>query len=122
MITTWLTATLALAPSDSLFAVLFRTGPGWRADRPPAEQEHFQVHSRNLGRLRQEGRIVLGGRYGDVGLILVRAANRDEARGYFAADSSVARGVFTAEILPWRTIFPGEVGSQESRRAGAGGR
>jgi len=121
MITPWLLATLAMAPADSLFAVLFRTGPAWRADRSPTEQEHFQTHSRNLGRLRQEGRIVLGGRYGEVGLIVVRAANRDEARGFFAADSSVAKGVFTAEILPWRTLFPGAVPAPSPSERGSPG-
>ena len=58
-------------------------------------------------KLRQDGRLVLGGRYGDVGLILVRAADEAEARGLFAADSSIARGVFRAEFQVWRTIFDG---------------
>ena len=52
---------------------------------------HFRTHSQNLFKLRQEGRIVLGGRYGEVGLILVRAANEQEVRELFAADSSLAR-------------------------------
>ena len=98
-----------LAPADTVFAVTIRTGPAWDQSRPPAEQAHFRTHSRNLFKLRQEGRIVLGGRYGDVGLILVRAANEAEARALFAADSSIARGVFRAEFQVWRTIFEGAV-------------
>ena len=96
-----------LAPADTLFAVTIRTGPAWDQAKPPNEQVHFRTHSQNLMKLRQDGRVVLGGRYGEVGLILVRAANEAEARGLFAADSSIARGVFRAEFQVWRTIFDG---------------
>lgn len=98
-----------LAPADTVYAVTIRTGPAWEQSKPPSEQVHFRTHSENLFKLRQDGRIVLGGRYGDVGLILVRAANEAEARGLFAADSSLTRGVFQAEFQVWRTIFDGAV-------------
>jgi hypothetical protein len=98
-----------LSPVDTIYAVTIRTGPAWDQSKPANEQVHFPTHSQNLFKLRQDGRIVLGGRYGDVGLILVRAANEAEARDLFAADSSLARGVFRAELQVWRTIFDGAV-------------
>ena len=98
-----------LAPADAVYAVTIRTGPAWDQNKPPSEQVHFRTHSQNLFKLRQEGRIVLGGRYGEVGLILVRAANEKEARELFAADSSLTQGVFRAEFQVWRTIFDGAV-------------
>lgn len=98
-----------LTVSDTIYAVTIRTGPAWDQSKPPNEQVHFRTHSQNLFRLREQGRIVLGGRYGDVGLILVRAANETEARQLFAADSSLARGVFQADFTVWRTIFDGTV-------------
>jgi hypothetical protein len=98
-----------LSVSDTIYAVTIRTGPAWDQSKPPNEQLHFRTHSQNLLRLREEGKIVLGGRFGDVGLILVRAANQAEARQLFAADSSLARGVFQAEFTVWRTIFDGAV-------------
>ena len=98
-----------LAPADTVYAVTIRTGPAWDQSKPSNEQIHFRTHSQNLFKLKQEGRIVLGGRYGDVGLFLVRAANEAEARGLFAADSSLTRGVFRAEFQVWRTIFDGAV-------------
>ena len=98
-----------LSPVDTIYAVTIRTGPAWDQAKPPGEQAHFRTHSQNLFKLRQEGRIVLGGRYGDVGLILVRAANEAEARAMFAAGSSLTRGVFRAEFQVWRTIFDGAV-------------
>jgi hypothetical protein len=98
-----------LTVSDTVYAVTIRTGPAWDQSKPPTEQLHFRTHSQNLFRLREEGKIVLGGRFGDVGLILVRAANEAEARQLFAADSSLVRGVFQAEFKVWRTIFDGTV-------------
>ena len=100
---------LLTVPADTVYAVTIRTGPAWETSKPPTEQVHFRTHSQNLFRLREQGKIVLGGRYGDVGLILLRAANEAEARALFAADSSLVRGVFQAEFQVWRTIFEGAV-------------
>ena len=99
---------LLIMPIDTVYAVTIRTGPAWNRSKPPNEQVHFRTHSQNLFKLRQEGRI-LGGRYGDVGLILIRAANEKEARELFGADSSLTQGVFRAEFQVWRTIFDGAV-------------
>ena len=99
----------ASAPALRTFAVTFRTGPAWDKARPPNEQKHFGDHSANLRKLRQEGRILLGGRFGDVGLVLLRAASDEEARALVAADPSVAAGVFVADIQPWSTFMAGTV-------------
>jgi len=97
------------APVLRTFAVSFRTGPAWDKAKPPNEQKNFGDHSANLRKLRQEGRIVLGGRFGDVGLILLRAASDEEALALVAADPSVAAGVFVADIQPWSTFMAGTV-------------
>jgi len=98
--------------ADSLWALSFTTGPGWRPEIPPAQQAGFGSHSRNLARLRADGRILMGGRYGAVGLMLLRAAGAEEVRAWLAPDSAVAQGVFTAEIVPWRTVYDGVVPRQ----------
>lgn len=95
------------APAGRLFAVVFRTGPEWDAARPPGEQRHFKDHSANIARLKSEGRLVVGGRFGDMGLLLVRAATREEAQALVDRDPSVAAGVFKAEIHPWSTFAAG---------------
>lgn len=94
---------------DSLWAVRFTTGPGWQAEIAPGAQVGFASHSRNLTRLRNEGRILMGGRYGEVGLILIRAASAAEVHTMLAPDSSVAAGVFKADVSAWRTIYDGAV-------------
>ena len=118
-----LALTLALAQSPAppapgrLFAVTVRTGPSWDTAKSPPAQAHFKEHSANIQRLRTAGSIVLGGRTGDIGLMIVRAASEAEARALFDADPSIAAGTFRLEVNEWRTFAPGCVES-----AGEGGR
>jgi uncharacterized protein YciI len=98
------------APPLRTFAVEFRTGPAWEGGKTPQEQKHFADHSANLRKLRSEGRIVLGGRYGDVGLVLLRATSENEARA-LVADPAVAAGVFVTAVAPWRAFMGGSVES-----------
>ena len=95
------------APTMKTFAVEFRTGPGWDKSKPPGEQKHFADHSANLRKLRQEGKIVVGGRYGEVGLVLLRAASEEEARTLLATDPSLSAGIFVAQVHPWSTFMAG---------------
>jgi uncharacterized protein YciI len=95
------------AAGQKTFAVVFRTGPAWDSSKPPGEQKSFKDHSANIAALKTEGRLVLGGRYSDVGLILVRAADEAEARALITRDPAVAGGTFTAEVHAWRTFAAG---------------
>jgi hypothetical protein len=96
-------------PADSLYALVFTRGPAWDGERTVGQQPGMREHSANLNRLRAEERIVLGGRFGDYGLILLRVRDRQEAMGLLAPDSATARGVFRAELSPWYTIYDGSV-------------
>lgn len=103
-------ATAQAAPTaDSLYALVFTRGPAWEDGKPTSQQFGLREHSANLSRLRAEGRIVMGGRFGDYGLILIRVLNRAEALGMLASDSATARGVFKAELNPWATLYEGQV-------------
>jgi hypothetical protein len=98
----------AVVPQDTLtFAVTLTTGPAWLADRAPNDQPHMRLHSQNLGRLRAEGRAVLGGRYGAFGLVLIRAPDSAAVAQMFAPDSAVQTGVFSIRIDRWRTFYDG---------------
>lgn len=103
------TAAARQAPADSLWALTLTTGPGWDSTKGPGAQRYFGDHSRNLGRLRQEGKLLMGGRFGGAGLLLLRAQSESEARGMFAPDSTIVTGVFAAKFEAWRTIFTGAV-------------
>jgi ketosteroid isomerase-like protein len=92
---------------DALFIVTFSTGPAWAKDKPPAEQPAFAEHGANLQRLRREGRIPLGGRYADKGVIVARFADEAAARRELAADPGVKAGTFTFEVAELRPFFEG---------------
>lgn len=90
-----------------LFVMMYTTGPAWDASVPPDRQRHFDSHSANLRRLRENGSIVAGGRFGPWGLILVNAADSAAASALFAPDSSLATGTFRGELHRWSTIYEG---------------
>ena len=102
------------APAERLFAVEFRTGPKWDAAKPPNEQAYFQDHSQNLKRLRQEGRILLGGRYSDRGFLVISGASEEDVRRLFEADPAVANQTFVFEAWEFRPFDPGCVGAKPS--------
>jgi uncharacterized protein YciI len=93
--------------SANAFAVRFQPGAAWDRSKAPADQAGFRSHSANLQRLRSEGRILLGGRFADLGLIVLTASDLAAAREQFAGDETIAAKVFTIQIDPWSTIFDG---------------
>jgi uncharacterized protein YciI len=99
------------APANDVFALVFRTGPAWDASKAPTDQPFFADHSRNLRDLRAEGRVLLGGRLSDQGLVLVRAASAQEARALADRDPSVKHGTFQVEVHPFYPFMPGCVGA-----------
>lgn len=96
------------APAPKLFAVTFTTGPKWDAAKPPQAQAFFKEHSDHLARLRSEQHSVLGGRYADKGLLLVRAASEAEVRTLLARDPSLAAGTFQATVDEFRPFQHGD--------------
>lgn len=97
----------AQAPATKLFSVHFTTGPAWDASKPPAEQANFEEHSANLNRMRQEGLLVMGGRYGEFGMILLRLPDRAAVEAQLAHDPAIAGGTFKAMVDEFRPFFHG---------------
>jgi uncharacterized protein YciI len=98
------------------FAVEIRTGPSWDAKKPPNEQALFREHSAHLRKLREEGRILLGARYSDKGLLVVSATDIAAVRALFDADPSIKAGTFAYEAHPLGVFYGGCV--QAPRRRG----
>jgi uncharacterized protein YciI len=105
-------ASAAAAPTLRWFAIELRTGPRWDTSKPPPEQAGFREHSAHLRTLRQQGHIAMGARYGDVGLIVVRAAAAAEARALFDADPTVQQQVFAITVHEMGVFYPGWVGPE----------
>jgi uncharacterized protein YciI len=105
-------ASAPAAPALRWFAIELRTGPRWEATKPPQEQAGFREHSAHLRTLRQQGHIAMGARYGEVGLIVVRAAHAAEARALFDADPTVQQQVFAIAVHEMGVFYPGWVGPE----------
>lgn len=99
------------APAAGLFAVEFRTGANWNRELPAHEQPGFGEHSANLRRLREQGKLVVGARYGDTGLVVLSADSEAQARAWIEADASVRNGVFAYELHAMRVFYPGCLGA-----------
>lgn len=96
----------AQAPSSPQFVVHFETGPAWDKSQAPAEQRSFREHSTNLNRLRKEGVIVFGARYGDVGMIILKAESLEAAKAIIEEDPGVRSGIFIYDIASLSVFYP----------------
>ena len=100
-------AAAATAPAGLLFAVEITTGPAWDTAKSPQDQAHFREHSAHLRRLRDQGVLVMGARYGDKGLVVLRAASESEAQALMKDDPSIQAGVFKVELHEFRVFYGG---------------
>ena len=102
-------STVALASEGELahlYIVHFQTGARWDAALEPVEQSGFKEHSANLNRLRKAGVIVFGARYGDLGLIVLKAESLGAATELMQADPGVASGIFDVRIEALNVFYP----------------
>jgi uncharacterized protein YciI len=97
------------------FAVEIRVGPAWDAAKPPNEQAYFADHSANLRRLREAGHLVLGARYGEVGLVVLSAASEAAARAMMDADPAMRHGTFRYELHELRVFYSGSLEAPAKR-------
>ncbi|WP_438483212.1 YciI family protein [Oleiharenicola lentus] len=95
------------AVAGKLFIVHFTIGPAWDAAKPAPQQAHFKEHSANLARLRQAGLLVLGARYADKGMILLRVPDEAAVHAELAQDPAIAAGVFRAQVDEFRPFYHG---------------
>lgn len=109
-------AVLANDPSPhKLFAVEITTGAKWDTAKSPPQQAFFKEHSAHLKKLRDEGRISMGARYSDKGLIVLQAADEAEARALMAADPSMQAETFKFSLHEMRVFYPGQVGEARKK-------
>jgi hypothetical protein len=94
-------------PVDSLYIVTYTTGPSWDAAKAPNEQTYFMDHSAHLGKLRKEGVIKAGARYGEKGIIFLSAPSLSAAKEIVFSDHAVANKLFNAEVQKLNVFYDG---------------
>ena len=95
-------ALFAQAPAPhsppKLFAVRLTKGPAWDEAKSPNEQAGMREHSANIARLRREGLLVLGARFGELGLLVLRVPDEAAVQSQLAPDPAIAGGVFKTQV------------------------
>jgi len=104
-------STGATAPAP-LFIVHFTIGENWDPNKPAKEQKYFAQHSENLRALRASDKLLLGARYADKGMIILRATDEVEARKLIEQDSTVVHHVFDFTVHPFQPFYDGCIESQ----------
>lgn len=90
-----------------LFIVHFTTGPAWVEGKPFGEQQHARDHSANLQRLRTNGSILIGARYADTGMVILRAESEERAKAEIDQDPAVKAGIFKYTLDAFRPFYDG---------------
>jgi uncharacterized protein YciI len=84
---------------------LIRGGPGAGQHTEEELQELQRAHRANIGRLVEEGKMVLAGPFGGDGelrgIFVYDVATEAEARALVDSDPAVAAGRLEVELIPW---------------------
>ncbi len=71
------------------------------------EQNSMKEHSALMQKLRKEGTTVLGGRYSDKGLLIMRASSEADLLSVLSVDPSVQAGTMKFELFPFSPFYDG---------------
>ena len=95
------------AEDQKLFIVIYTPGENWNNSKQPQEQDYFNFHSKRLQAYRKEGKILLGARYSNKGMIIMPAETEEEIKKIVFADSAVLAKTFNAEVFPYNVFYDG---------------
>jgi hypothetical protein len=92
---------------DSLYMVTYTTGPAWDNSKSPNDQPYFKEHSSRLARLRKDGVIKFGARYGNKGSIGITAKNFQAAKEIVFGDPAVINKLFDVDVQKLNIFYEG---------------
>lgn len=94
-------------PVDAHFIALYTLGESWDTEKQPSEQIYFKEHSGFLSKLRKEKQIILGARYSDTGMIVLKANNLEAAETILHQDIALQKKLFNVVVYPFNTFYKG---------------
>lgn len=91
----------------SLFVVLYKQGPAWKAGVPMKQQDAIGPHYKYMKQLFEDGVILDAGPTLDEpgGVVILRAQDLASAEAIMRADPSVSSGMFVGEVHTWSPSF-----------------
>ena len=96
-------------PAEQYFVALYTVGENWDADKSPADQPYFKEHSEHLSNLRKDSTIVIGARYNDTGMIIIKAIDQTKAENLLLEDIAVRNELFNVEIHLLQPFYKGRL-------------
>ena len=86
--------------------VLLKAGPKDAEIKDPERAKLFTGHMKNIGRLADEGKLVVAGPFGKNdagmrGLFILNVGTVEEAHAVVDTDPTVHAGIWVAELTPW---------------------
>lgn len=97
--------------TDRCFVVFHAPGPAWEPGLPLMQQVGVQEHRMHYAKLAAEGRLMLGGPFGDSaggGMMICKPGlDEDALRMHALADPAVESGLLQFEIRPWMPALRG---------------
>ena len=97
--------------NEKLFAMIYSKGNAWNENIATSEQAYFKAHTRHLQRLRKQGKILMGGRYSNLGFMILKAEDAEKAEMITKQDSSVVGGTFKVELFEFHPFYSGCIGT-----------
>lgn len=94
---------------DNYFIALYTVGDLWDSNKSPGEQTYFKEHSAHLSKLRSDSIIVIGARYSETGMIILKSKNLAEAKNLLLEDIAVKNNLFRVEIHPFQPFYKGNL-------------
>jgi uncharacterized protein YciI len=102
-----ITATGQSQEDKKLFAMIYSKGTAWNDTLSTSQQPYFGHHVQFLQQLRKDEKIVMGGRYSDLGFMILKAKDMETAQQIVAQDSSVIIDTFKAELFEFTPFYEG---------------
>nr|WP_299343443.1 hypothetical protein [Allomuricauda sp.] len=93
--------------SQELFVALYTTGSSWDKEKSPGQQSYFKEHSAFLSGLRKDSVIVLGARYSDTGMLVLKAQSLQAATDLLQSDIAVKEKLFNVEVHTFNPFYKG---------------
>ncbi|MEM8998763.1 MAG: DUF5694 domain-containing protein [Bacteroidota bacterium] len=94
---------------ESYFVALYTLGERWDTSKPPSKQVYFGAHSAFLSKLRSEKQIIVGARYSDTGMIILKSESLEKAKETLHADLAIKNKLFQIEIHPFNAFYGGKI-------------
>ncbi len=93
--------------AEAHFIALYTVGESWDTEKQPGEQTYFKEHSEFLSKLRKEKKIILGSRYSDTGMLILKADSLEAAKKILHQDIALQKKLFNVVVYPFNTFYKG---------------